>query len=65
MIGRPKKLCAQAFISLATCSAAIMNTSDRANARRRFRWLSSDIVLTCPRASSPSNIQPSAPDNRA
>src|ERR1043166_1753263 len=31
----------------------------------RFRWLSSDIVESWPSASSPSNIQPSAPDSSA
>ena len=31
----------------------------------RLRWLSSDIVEIWPSASSPSNIQPSAPDSSA
>ena len=31
----------------------------------RLRWLSSDIVATWPSASSPSNIQPSAPESSA
>ena len=31
----------------------------------RLRWLSRDMVSTWPRASSPSNIQPSAPESRA
>ena len=29
------------------------------------QWFSSDMVLTCPRASSPSNIQPSPPERSA
>ena len=29
------------------------------------RWLSRAIVEICPRASSPSNIQPSAPESNA
>ena len=32
---------------------------------RRLRWLSSDIVPSWPSASSPSNIQPSAPESNA
>ena len=37
----------------------------RSMASLRLRWLSSDIVSTWPSASSPSNIQPSAPESRA
>ena len=31
----------------------------------RLRWLSSDMALIWPSASSPSNIQPSAPESSA
>ena len=65
MMARPKKLCPQAFMPAATCSAAARNTSSPAIARRRLRWLSSDMVVIWPSASSPSNIQPSAPDSSA
>ncbi len=56
---------AQAFISAATCSATSRNCGSPAMASFRLRWLSSDIVSTWPRASSPSNIQPSAPESSA
>ena len=64
-MARPKKLSPQAFIPAATSSAACRNTGSPALARRRLRWLSSDMVVIWPSASSPSNIQPSAPDSRA
>ena len=60
-----RSLCAQPFISSATCSATLRKTGSRAMASFRFRWLSSDIVDSWPSASSPSNIQPSAPDSSA
>ena len=54
-----------AFISPATDSATARNRGSIANASRRLRWLSRLIVSTWPSASSPSNIQPSAPDSSA
>src|SRR5260221_3468980 len=65
MTRRPKKPWAQRFISTLTSSATRRKSGSRAIARRRLRWLSSDIVVTCPSASSPSNIQPSAPESSA
>ena len=65
IISRPKNPLAQSFISLETCSATFMNTGSFLTASFRLRWFSSDMVFIWPSASSPSNIQPSAPERRA
>jgi hypothetical protein len=44
IMGRPKKPCAQWFISPATCAATLVNTGSRWMASLRLRWLSRDMV---------------------
>ena len=63
MISRPWKSTAQLFIPPATTWATSWNCGSPAKASFIFRMLSRDMVSTWPKASSPSNIQPSAPDS--